>query len=657
MANTHYRTGFPALEAEPPTNVPKECPPRTSPAAAWIVFCAFCHGAGWVLSAVNQLDPVGYVVVFTLAAAGMWLWRSKRGLGLCPRFRLARWRLRRAFPLGFVLVASLAILGGILHPPTNYDALAYRTPRVLHWLADQHWHWIHTEFHRLNTRGCGIEWVTAPLIALTGTDRFIFVINAICFVLMPGRVFSVWTHLGVRRRVAWHWMWIFPTGYCYLLQAGSIGNDLFGALIALSAFEFALRASRSRRLGELWVAILAAGLMTAGKAFNLLLLLPWLLAAWPVLRLLVRRPLITALTLLTAAAASLLPMAVLNARYCGDWTGQTAEHLVVIGAKSPGFLLAVNSLLVPLHNFAPPIFPFSRAWGNMMHALIPPALAERLEKNFETPAARFELGEMQMEESAGLGLGVSALLLAVFVYRCVHRPRPGGAWPKLQDLSRIEWLLPLSTWVATALFMSQIGLTCPARYIAPFYPLLVPPLLAGPSGLPRLEGRTWFHRAGIAVFLVAASLVILSPPRPLWPATTVLRAWGADQSAHPLVRRAWTVYSVYGQRADAFQAVRAALPQEADPLGAVMSDDPETSLWRPFGSRRIIHVCQGDTREQLLRESINYVLVSSRVLAEDHHISLDDWLAQYQAQLLQRFTLELRAGRGPTEWFLVKLRH
>ena len=32
-------------------------------------------------------------------------------------------------------------------------------------------------------------------------------------------------------------MWLVPTGYCYLLQVGSIGNDLFSAVLALAAVD------------------------------------------------------------------------------------------------------------------------------------------------------------------------------------------------------------------------------------------------------------------------------------------------------------------------------------------------------------------------------------------------------------------------------------
>ena len=49
----------------------------------------------------------------------------------------------------------------------------------------------HTEFQRLNTRAAGFEWVCAPVIALTKTDRPLFLINVISFLLMPGLVFSL----------------------------------------------------------------------------------------------------------------------------------------------------------------------------------------------------------------------------------------------------------------------------------------------------------------------------------------------------------------------------------------------------------------------------------------------------------------------------------
>jgi len=218
-----------------------------------------------------------------------------------------------------------------------------------------------------------------------------------------------------------------------------------------------------------------------------------------------------------------------------------------------------------------------------------------------------------------------------------------------------SWLVPAGAWVGLGVFMAQSGLSCPARYLAPFYPLLIAPLLAGNGPQARLVRGAWFCRAGIGVFLLAGLLIVVCPSRPLWPAVGILRAFGANDSANPLVRRAWTVYSVYGQRADAFAPALAVLPPGADPLGVVTSDDPETSLWRPFGSRRIVHVCLGDTPGQLRQKHIKYVLVNSIVLAQNFQVSLDKWLAENNAELVQRLSLELRAGKGPVDWFLVRL--
>ena len=99
------------------------------------------------------------------------------------------------------------------------------------------------------------------------------------FLLLPGLVFSVLVRLGVRRWVAWHWMWLAPTGYCFLLQAGSIANDSFGAPFALAAVDFALRARISRRpLDFFFFPPGRCPLLTGAKASNLPLLLPWAIA-------------------------------------------------------------------------------------------------------------------------------------------------------------------------------------------------------------------------------------------------------------------------------------------------------------------------------------------------------------------------------------------
>ena len=98
------------------------------------------------------------------------------------------------------------------------------------------------------------------------------------------------------------------------------------------------------------------------------------------------------------------------------------------------------------------------------------------------------------------------------------------------------------------------------------------------------------------------------------------------------------------------------LPAEANPLGLITGDDPEASLWRPFGSRRILHVCGDDTPEEIRRQGIQYVLASSHTLTHNQGVSLNQWLTKNNAELVQRISLDLRAGTGSSDWYLIKLR-
>jgi hypothetical protein len=287
----------------------------------WIWLCAYLNCAGWVLSALHQLNPGGYTAALILGAAAGSVWWKQSGrppAGLATKLQR---RFRRGFPLAFLVLAAMAFLGGVLYAPSNYDALAYRVPRVLQWLSAGEWHWIHTVFDRLNNRSCGMEWVSAPVIALFHSTRPLFLINFISFLFLPGLVFSLFARLGVRPRVAWHWMWLAPTGYCLLLQAGSIGNDMFGVFFALAAVDFAMRAGTGGGFTAFATSIVAAGMMTAAKTNDLPLLLPIAAALLPSCLTILRRPLATLLVAVFAAGASGLPTIYFNLKMTGDWSG------------------------------------------------------------------------------------------------------------------------------------------------------------------------------------------------------------------------------------------------------------------------------------------------------------------------------------------------
>src|SRR5262249_7605160 len=147
-------------------------------------------------------------------------------------------RFRRPLPLAFAFLSFLVLLGGLIYAPANHTSLTYRIPRVLQWLAQEKWFWIHTSNYRMNDRACGIEWLSAPILLFTKSDRSLFLLNFIPFLLLPGLIFSLFVRLGVWPRVAWQWMWLLPTGYTFLLQAGSTANDTFPVVYVLAAMDF-----------------------------------------------------------------------------------------------------------------------------------------------------------------------------------------------------------------------------------------------------------------------------------------------------------------------------------------------------------------------------------------------------------------------------------
>ena len=98
----------------------------------------------------------------------------------------------------------------------------------------------------MNIAATGFEWLSAPLLLFTRTNQFLFLINWASYLMLPGLIFSVFTRLQVRPRVAWWWMWLLASGWCYVLQASSDMNDSFAVIYALASVDFALRAQEKK---------------------------------------------------------------------------------------------------------------------------------------------------------------------------------------------------------------------------------------------------------------------------------------------------------------------------------------------------------------------------------------------------------------------------
>jgi hypothetical protein len=262
---------------------------------------------------------------------------------------------------------------------------------------------------------------------------------------------------------------------------------------------------------------------------------------------------------------------------------------------------------------------------------------------------------MQIEECAGLGFGVCILLLASIVATTLRSRFALFSWHIKSTEALWQMSVRFAPWISFTALLSQSVVYPIGRIFVPYYALLIPLILTGPSH-ERLLRQRWWRASAFAVFAIAAVLLIVSPARPLFPDQMIVGKIKTSALEHPLLARVQVVYSVYRERWDAFAPVRAILPADATVLGMVTFDDPETSLWHPFGSLRIEHVCPGDTVSDLRQRGIQYILVRSDLFESQFDCPLNEWLKRMNGEILQTVPLNLRASRGPVDWYVIRLR-
>jgi hypothetical protein len=615
---------------------------------AWILLSALLCASGWILSAVHQLNRTGYGVVFALALLGVGYWwqtaKQSGRKGVARAWHKSWHRFRKPAPLLFLTLAMMSLVAGAFYAPVNGDTLSYRLPRVLDWLGAEGWHWIRTLDPRMNQAGCGYEWMSAPLVLFGRDDRWFFLINVISFLLLPGLVFSVFTRLGVLSRVAWWWMWLLPSGWCYALQAGGVINDMFTVIYALAAIDFALRARETKQVSDLWLSLLAAGLLTGAKQTAIPLALLWGIAAWPSRRWLLVRPVATTLVVCLSLLVSALPISVANVRYYGGWMGPTQ------GCELHSALWGIigNAFCLPAQNLVPPLFPWSTAWNGAMQRF--------LQTPFGSHFASFEifgyLGRAVNESSAGIGLGIcvlGAISLGATWFR-----RPAGRGVEACARDRLLWLLRLVPWILLVLFMAKVGTWANARQLCPYYVFFFPLLLARP-GQAWLVRRLWWQRFGLLVMLLTAVMLVVSRERPLFPANAVLgrlQAQYPDSKIISAISKSFAFGSSTETRRDLF---RAHLPAEERVVGyATTHGVAEPGLLLPLGPRRVERILPGDTPEEARLRGIHYVVLDDSGLQAAAN-TLEQWLRRYDGELVDQSIVLMRPDLPADGLYLVRL--
>jgi hypothetical protein len=611
----------------------------------WLLICSWFVCTGWVLSLIHQLNDVGYLASLALAVALTCI--SIRRTPLSNYFLRLSWRrFRRPLPFIYLILVLMVLAGALLYPPTQYDGLCYRVPRMLHWIDAGRWQWLHTSDGRMNISATGMEWITMPLLVLTRSDRWLWIPDFISFLLMPGLVFGTFRRLGVSPRASWFWMWLLPAGFCFITQAGSIGNDLIALPYALGSVYFALRA-RDRNYLYLALAILSAALLTGIKASNIPLVLPAVVAALPSLYLLLNRAILSIGVFVIAASISFLPMAVINHLKEGHWSGDR-DNNSRMQLQSPSEGVIGNAIMMAVASLQPPVMPY----GGITEPMVKQLLGEDRFRNLQKAFPRFSagMGEIAVEEWSGLGIGVTLSLLAAALLQF----RLSKSASSLESF--ISTIL-ISGWIALMVYMMKLGSESCSRLLTPYYPICLAGAWVFLVKRQEVVRDLAWRKIACASALMAIPVLILSPARPLWPAQTILGMIDHDQGFR-LLKRAADVYSVYKNRNNALAPVAQALPNDVSVIGlAGGGGDLETSLWWPMGSRKVKHIIPGDDKKAVEENGVEVICSNRRILANNWNMSLEDFAKFFDGKIIASPKATETVNWGEEEWIVLDLRN
>jgi hypothetical protein len=614
----------------------------------WILLSTLLVASGWVLSAFHALNPTGYSCVFVVAAAAfvVWLHRTKWHYSNTPFqwFQKFKRRFSRPAPLLFLVLALLSLIAGAIYVSQNNDSNEYRIPRVWHWLAAGQWHWIRTLDPRMNVVGCNFEWLMTPLMLFIRHDRFLFIINWGSFLLLPGLIFSMFTRLKVRPRVAWWWMWLLPSGWCYVMQASADVNDSFAAVYALASVDFVLRARERQRVSDVWFSILAVALLTGAKQTDIPLAFSWAVAVLPCLRLIKKHVPGTIAVLLLAALVSTLPLIYFNFKHTGSWDGFPAfSGFWKLESPSWFWGFTGNLFCLPMQNLVPPIFPPADWWNAEMQRFVHTPFGSHFQ-SFESFCL---LNRAPSEGTAGIGLFVVVLaavsVLVAFFYRTKRR---------LFENDFLFWLR-WAPFLSLFLFMCKVVTFANARQCAAYYIFLFPAILVS-SGQARVVRKRAWQICVLLAMLLTAGMLVVSQNRPLFPFETILASFS---KSHPELHWLARAQASFGSRAsintqrNAFENV---IPVDERVIGyATVRGSQEAGKWVPFGKRRVERVLPDDAPAELQALGIHYVLVDSDGLGL-LGITIGDWTNRFDGTLVSTVEFELKPGTMAQD-YLVRL--
>jgi hypothetical protein len=109
--------------------------------------------------------------------------------------------------------------------------------------------------------------------------------------------------------------------------------------------------------------------------------------------------------------------------------------------------------------------------------------------------------------------------------------------------------------------------------------------------------------------------------------------------------------------------VREILPAQAREVGfhAFLASSFETSLWRPFGSRRIRGISLDDPPGEMARRGLQYVVIGTEspktmIGGQPFEKWFENWLTAQDGTVIGTANIPLLASQGTSTWYVARIR-
>jgi hypothetical protein len=358
---------------------------------------------------------------------------------------------------------------------------------------------------------------------------------------------------------------------------------------------------------------------------------------------------------------SFAPLTWLCWKNTGDWAGDPNDQWNVkahgaVGTTAANVVILLNDITQP------PFLPASLAVNAHLERLNHSPFVNWLKQsNREFDGIRY--GAMAYENGAGPGIGIglyTAILLIAGISGCWRDKPFRRASLTLKQMrllfsfSEVAKIVPWLAWISYLAFLAALGSRLSARIGAPYYPLLVIPLLRCPS-VAAFERK---KIAGFVAVLAAAAVlpvIILTPSRPLVPIQAIARI-----VHRPALEKTAQDYRLWDGMRHPLEPLWDHLPPSSLQLGyaGAFLDSPY-ELFKPFGSRTILELGLPLFHHSPPPSGLKYAVVTNDGLMQRYGIDLPSWLDEVHGRVIFHCSVNAALSvHDPTRletWCLVEL--